>query len=153
MVTANAARAKNRLYPVLLFDIVLLNGGGTINLSDRTILIGSTQYQEYILNASEVSAAVKRETSRADNPAVSIIFNNKAFRTYANLSLIEAVYPLSGATITIKETYLDDNNVPSDTVDLFVGVFEEIKTETVNSFTCVAMNIKVANSLKNIGSV
>ncbi len=151
MPTVDEARAKKRLYPVLLFDIELQNSGGTIYLSDKKIKIGSTQYQKYILNASNVSDAVKRTTSVGDNPAVTVKFNNKAFRAYSHLSLIETDYPIAGAKVTIKEVYLDDNEAQSDIADLFVGIFEEIKRETRTEFEVVAMSIKTNNSLKSIG--
>ncbi|MCK5012232.1 MAG: hypothetical protein KAS66_00270 [Candidatus Omnitrophica bacterium] len=153
MTTPGEARAKNRLEPVLLFDIELLNGGGTLCFSDRTITIGSTPYHHYILNASDVSDAVKRDTSTGDNPAVTIIFNNKSFRTYLHLSLIAATYPFSGGKVTIQEVYLDDDGNPSTAETLFVGRLEEIKAETIEQFTLVAMNIKESNSLQNTGRV
>lgn len=152
-ISVKEARDNNRIYPVLLFDIELLNGGGTVYFSDRTILVGSTQYQQYILNASNISDAVKREDSTGDNPSVSVVFQNKSFRAYNYLSLINGLYPLSGGKVTIKEVYLDDDNIPSDPATIFVGIFEEIKNETVEQFTLVAMNIKQANSLENTGRV
>jgi hypothetical protein len=153
MVTVKQARAKNRLYPVILLDIELLNGGGTIYLSDKNILVGSTQYQKHILNATDISDAVKRDTSQGDNPAVLIQFINKAFRAYSHLSLIEDAFPLAGGKVTIKEVYLDDNNDQSDLATLFVGEFEEIRNETRQVFEITAMSIKTANSIRNLGRV
>jgi len=150
-LTVDEARAKKRLYPVLLLDIELQNSGGTVYFSDKNILVGSNQYQRYILNASNVSDAVKRSTSVGDNPAVTIKFNNKSFRTYSHLSLIENDYPIAGAKVTIKEVYLDDDGGQSDVATLFIGIFEEIKRETNAGFEVVAMSIKTNNSLKSIG--
>lgn len=153
MTTPLQARAKNRINPVLLFDIVLLNGGGTIYLSERTILVGAIQYQDYILNMADISDAVKRADSRGNNPAVKIKFNNKAFRTYAHLSLIENTYPIAGAKVTIKEIDLDDDDNQSDADTLFVGEFEEIRSESIISFEITAMSLKAANALRSAGKI
>lgn len=152
-ISVDEARDNNRIFPVLLFEIELLNGGGTVYFSDRAVTVGSTPYQQYILNASDVSDAVKRDTSKGDNAAVTVIFQNKVFRTYNYLSLIAFTYPFSGGQVTIKEVYLDDNEVPSDPATIFIGKFEEIKNETIEQFTIVAMNIKQANSLQNTGGI
>lgn len=151
MLTPSDARAKNRINPILLFDITLLNGGGAIYLSDRNILVGSTQYQKYILNAPEITDAVRRDNSKGNTPSVRIKFNNKLFRTYGHLSLIENDYPIAGSNVIIKQIYLDDDNVQSTAETIFQGTFEEIKRETKSSFGVIAMSNKTSNTLKQLG--
>ena len=142
--TAEEAMGRTRLKPVWLIDIMLKNSGPTLNISDRNIEMYGTIYENYLDDLSGLGAELRRASSQGLNPDIRLNFANGKFRGYNHLVEIGDTYPFEGADITIREIYLDDDDVPSVEVTWFKGVLDEPENIDLMRFECSASGMPFA---------
>jgi len=136
MVTIAQSRDRPRAKPVYLVEITLKNSGPTLYFSDRNILVGSQQYENYIEDIQGIGEEIKRIDSTFLNIDITIIIKNERFKTYNHLVEIGDIYPFEGADCTIKEVCLDDDNNPSDTETLLKCNLDELEDIDLLNFSC-----------------
>ncbi len=141
IISVATFRDKPRVEPIYLVEITLKNSGPTLYFSDRNILVGSHQYENYIKEISGIEGEINRIDSSFLNSDINIIFKNDRYASYDYLILMGDTYPFEGAECRIKETYLDDNDNPSDTVTIFCGVIDEPKDIDLLNFQCSVSSI------------
>jgi hypothetical protein len=140
MPTIEQARDNSRIKPVYLVEIDLLNSGPTLYFSDRIISVGGQAYEPFIDMITGLSQALERSSAQFTNSAISIKFKNDPYinsgTPFAFLSLLGDTYPFQGASLTLKRTYLDDDNSPSDVETVFVGVLDPPMDINLVEFVC-----------------
>ncbi len=136
IISAAVCRDRNRAEPIFLIEINLKNSGPTLYLSDRNILIGSQQYENYISEISGIEGEINLIDSSSSNTDISLTFKNDRYGSYNYLIEIGDTYPFEGAGCLIREVYLDDDNNPSDMVTIFKGVIDEPQDIDLLSFRC-----------------
>ncbi len=142
MTLVAQARDRDRLHPVYLVEIVLLNSGPTLYLSDRNITVGGQDYEDYMDGLSGLGSELERLDSSGLNSALKLTFKNDAYKSYDHLVEIGGAYPFERAEVTIKECYLDSTAVPSDTDTVFKGVLDEPRKIDLMRFTCMVTSME-----------
>ncbi len=132
------ARDQDRLEPVYLVEIALLNSGPTLYLSSRDVTYQSTAYQSYLDRVDGLGNESPRGGKGSLNAHVSIVFRNDPYGQSAHLVELGDTYPFEGAGITVKEVYLDGDGNMSSSDTVFHGALEEPRDIDLMSFTCKA---------------
>jgi hypothetical protein len=122
-LSATQLRDRPRAEPVYLVEIELKNGGPTLYISDRNIVMTTQRYENYLDDLSDL------------NSFSVLKFRNDRYKTYDYLIEIGDTYPFEGATVTVKECYLDGND-SSSAVVIFKGALEEPRDIDRMGFTC-----------------
>ncbi len=140
MTTVSQARDSSRIKPVYLVQLTLKNSGPTLYFSDRNITVAGQLYESYLHDLSGVAQELKRADSTALNVNTQLSFRNDKISyngtDYANLITLGQTYPFETSTCQIFETYLDDNQNPSDTVLIFKGVLDCPANIDLMGFKC-----------------
>ena len=142
MTLVAQARDRDRLHPVYLVEIVLLNSGPTLYLSDRNITVGGQDYEDYMDGLSGLGSELERLDSSGLNSALTLGFKNDKYQAYNYLIEIGGAYPIELATVTLKECYLDAAGTPSDTEVVFKGVLDEPRKIDLMRFTCMVTSME-----------
>jgi hypothetical protein len=136
VTTFAEARNRARTEPVILVEIELLNSGPTLYLSDRNVTVGGRHYQDYLESLGSLGEELRRQDSSSLNTDASLRFRNDPYGGYAHLVEMEAAHPFTGAAVTVRECYLDEDGTPSDTETIFRGVLDEPREIDLLGFTC-----------------
>lgn len=138
MATIAQLRERPGAKPVYLAQIQLLNGGPLVYWALININIGGHQYGDYIDELKGVDSALSLVDTAVNNLGITISCNNTRWREFAYLSEGLETYPITGAAITLLETYLDNAGVPASDgpVILTKGFVEQPETITPLGFEC-----------------
>lgn len=110
---------SRRISIIYLVEIGLLNGGPTLYFSDRNVVAGGINYENYVEAVDGITEEVKRSDSTFLNPSISIKFRNKRFLTHDYLIEIGDSYPFDGADCTIKELRYIDSPEASEILTVY----------------------------------
>lgn len=144
MAGIDEARVLDRAEPIYLVEVVLLNSGPTLYLSDRQVTVAGQLYEDYINSISGLGAELRRAQALCLNAALELCFRNDPWRTYGHLIDACGDYPFGGSTVTVKEVMLDAEGVPSDAEMLFKGVLEEPRGIDLMGFYSRASSMEFA---------
>jgi hypothetical protein len=111
--------------PVYLVEIQTLNSGDMLYLSNKNIEFSSQNYEAYLSALTDIGAELERASSEGRNADVTFQFLNDTYKTSTYLTDYLDTYPIEGATVTVKEIYIDVNgNNSSDSVMTFTGILD-----------------------------
>lgn len=123
MSKLDEARHHDRVEPVYLVEIKLLGDGAPLlYLAERDIVVDGTWYEGYLSGVEDLEWGIRRLAQGDAGKTPRLFIQNEPWHGYSRLVEAGEDFPFEGATLYIKEAYIDAAGAPTGSELLYQGL-------------------------------
>jgi len=136
MSKLDEASGRDRVDTVYLVEIGLVGvSAPLLCMAERDILVDGTMYEGYLLGVEGLEWGTRRLAQGDDGEKPRLRILNEPWRGYSRLLESGEDFPFEGATLYIKEVYMDADREPTGSDLLYQGVIEGASAADLMGFT------------------